>query len=94
MLMVLVYYKFEELELFWQEVDRFLEEQTKVHKRRHEDHLYMPFAISLSYLRNQIAARLPANGKLPTLSTIHYNLRPSNPSQTGALNYSGRFDVR
>lgn len=48
--------KCEELEPFWQEVDRFLEEQATVHERRQGDHLYMPFAISLSDLRNQIAA--------------------------------------
>lgn len=86
--------KCKELEPFWQEVDRFLEEQATVHERRQGDHLYMPFAISLSDLRNQIAARLPGDARLPTLSTIRYNFWPPNPSQKSALNYTGRFKVK
>lgn len=54
----------------------------------------MPFAISLSDLRNQIAARLPGDARLPTLSTIRYNFWPPNPSQKSALNYTGRFKVK
>jgi succinate dehydrogenase flavin-adding protein (antitoxin of CptAB toxin-antitoxin module) len=69
-----------ELEPFWQEVDRFLEEQAIVHERRHGDYLSMPFAISLSDLRNHITARLPGDDRLPTLSTIRYNFWPPNPS--------------
>lgn len=40
--------KCEELEPFWKEVERFLDEKAVVHERRHGDHMYMPFALSLN----------------------------------------------
>ncbi|VDI23114.1 Hypothetical predicted protein [Mytilus galloprovincialis] len=62
--------KCEDLEPFWKELESFLNEKTVVHERRGADHEYMPCAISLSDLRNQIASRLTNEARIPNLDML------------------------
>ena len=82
------------LDLFWEELDKYLAEITAVHERRHRDTLYMPFAISAKDLIEQIKKRLPDGTPVPSISWLKLNFQPSNPYHRAAMNYTERFKVR
>ena len=81
-------------EPFWDELKRFLEEKAAVHERRHGDHLYLPFAISVESLQREIQSRLLADTPVPSASWIRLNFWPSNPYTRTAMSYTGRFKVK
>ena len=82
------------LDLFWEELDKYLAEITAVHERRHRDTLYMPFAISAEDLIEQNKKRLPDGTPVPSISWLKLNFQPSNPYHRAAMNYTGQFKVR
>ncbi|XP_065929132.1 uncharacterized protein [Magallana gigas] len=82
------------LEPFWSELGKFLDEKSVVHERRHTDTQYMPFAMSVEDLRNQIIKRLPEGTPAPSTSWIRLNFCPSNPMHNSAQNYTGKFNVK
>lgn len=55
---------------------------------------YMPLAISVNDLRNQVMKRLPPETECPSRSWIHLNFQPNNPFVKSAVQYTGRFDVK
>ena len=79
---------------FWEEIGKYLDEKSAVHERRHGDTQYMPFAISVEDLRNQIIERLPEGTPAPSTSWIRLNFHPRNPYSKSAANYTGRFNVK
>ena len=79
---------------FWEEMGKYLEEKSAVHERRHTDTQYLPFAISVEDLRNQILERLPEGTPAPSVSWIRLNFHPGNPYYKSAINYTGRFNVK
>ncbi|XP_060585359.1 uncharacterized protein LOC132741240 isoform X2 [Ruditapes philippinarum] len=79
---------------FWDELEKYLQEKSVVHERRHTDASYMPFAISITDLRDQILERLPSGSAAPSPSWIRLNFLPSNPYVKSALNYTGRYNVK
>lgn len=82
------------LEPFWSELGKFLDEKSVVHERRHTDTQYMPIAMSVEDLRNQIIKRLPEGTPAPSTSWIRLNFCPSNPMHNSAQNYTGKFNVK
>ena len=53
-------------DIFWDEQQRFVDEQCAVQERRHGiDHLYLPVTISLDGLRQTIKSRLPEIVAIP-----------------------------
>lgn len=76
------------------ELNKYLDEKAVVHERRQHNVNYMPFAMSVEDLRNQIKQRLPANSKIPSVSWIKLNFFPSNPFLSTSVNYTGRFKVK
>lgn len=82
-------------EPFWTELGKLLDEETAVHERRStQEHTYLPFAISVADLREQVLKRLPAGTPAPSTSWIRLNFYPSNPYTQSALNYTGQFRVK
>lgn len=79
---------------FWKELQSYLNEKSVVHERRHTETAYMPFAISVTDLRQQILARLPPNSEAPSESWIRLNFSPSNEYAESAARYTGMFNVR
>ena len=81
-------------DLFWQELGRFLDEKCAVNERRHGDHLYLPLAISVDDLRQQIIKRLPSGTATPSESWVRMNFWPSNAYTRTAMAYTGQFKVK
>ena len=79
---------------FWEELQKYLDEKSAVHERRQSEIQYLPFAISVEDLRNQILERLPPGSDAPSVSWIRLNFFPSNPYNKSAINYTGRFRVK
>lgn len=79
---------------FWDELVKYLDEKSAVHERRTTNMLYLPFAMSVEDLRNQILERLPEGAEAPSLSWIRLNFSPSNAYLNSAKNYTGRFKVK
>ena len=79
---------------FWNELDKYLNEKSVVHERCHTEVAYMPFAISVSDLTEQILSRLPHGAVAPSESWIRLNFCPSNGYVESAARYTGRFRVR
>ena len=80
---------------FWNEMQAFLDEKVMaVNERRHGDVLYLPLAISVEDLVNQVKNRLPDGTTCPSVSWVRFNFWPSNPHTKAALQYTGRFNIR
>lgn len=81
---------------FWEEMSKskYLGERSVVDERRQTDSTYMPFAISVKDLRQQILQRLPAGTAAPSTSWMRLNFQPKNPNVRLALNYTGKFPVK
>ena len=79
---------------FWAELDRFLDEQSAVHERRRQMYMYMPFAISMEDLRQQIKALLPEVTPVPSISWMRLQFWPSNAYTKTAMSYTGKYQVK
>lgn len=80
---------------FWHETEKYFNEMnTAVQERRHSANSYLPFAISISDLRNQIASRCPEGTPIPSEELIRLQMWPKNPTTKRALQHTGRFTVR
>lgn len=84
----------EKLNPFWEALDQFINRESVVHERRHGNHTYMPIAISLEDLRDQVQKTLPPDTPVPSISWLRLNLWPSNPYGSSAENYTGRFKMK
>ena len=79
---------------FWDEVQQLFNEYTlSVHERRHETHLYLPFAISIIELIDRIKERKPEI-KVPSNKWVRLQFQPRNPSSEVAFSYAGRFPIK
>ena len=81
-------------EPFWEGLEKLIEEKSVVHERRHNDHQYLPFAMSVDDLRNQVEEKLPPGTPIPSTSWIRLNFQPKNPFDKSAKNYTGKFNLR
>lgn len=84
----------EKLNPFWEALDQFINRESVVHERRHGNQTYMPIAISLEDLRDQVQKTLPPDTPVPSISWLRLNLWPSNPYGSSAENYTGRFKMK
>lgn len=82
------------LDPFWKELQQYLDEKSVVHERRQNEVSYMPFAISVRDLREQILKRMPPDAIAPSESWLRLNFYPSNPYIESAAKYTGKFKVK
>ena len=81
--------------IFWDEMGKYFEEQLlAVQERRHGQELYMPLAISIEDLGNQVEKRVPPGTAIPCNETIRLQFMPGNPMHKTAMHYTGRFNVK
>lgn len=57
-------------EPFWEALDKLLPGKSAVHERRHNDLQYLPFAMSVEDLREQVMEKLPPGSSAPSVSWI------------------------
>ena len=87
-------------DVFWSELAAYLDEAgVAMHERRHGEAMYIPFAISVSHLRDIIEGHLKEkfpNTEIPVpgLEWIRLQFLPHNPYSVVALRHTGRFDVK
>ncbi|WAR05775.1 hypothetical protein MAR_021144, partial [Mya arenaria] len=80
---------------FFDEMGKYFDEQIlQVNERRKSEEMYMPFAISIDTLKNEIAKRVPDGTPIPSNETIRLQFSPSNPFHSTALKYTGKFNVK
>jgi hypothetical protein len=79
---------------FWEELGRYLDEKSVVDERKQEQHMFLPFAISVEDLRDIIAKRLLSDAEIPSKSWLLFQFWPSNPYAKCAAQYSGRYNVK
>lgn len=85
----------EQYQLFYDELQKFLAEQElAVHERRHGKELYMPFAISVQDLVNQIIERLPTGTSVPSTETVRLQFHPCYPNRKVSERYNASIDVK
>lgn len=53
----------------------FNEKLIQVYERRHEEELYLPMAIYIEELRDQISKRVPDGTPIPCSETVHVLLK-------------------
>ena len=79
---------------FWDEIQKLFDEYTlSVHERRHEMHLYLPFAISIKELIDRVKER-NLGIKVPSAEWIRLQFQPKNLSSEVAFSYTGRFAIK
>ena len=83
-------------DVFWDECSKLLEESvgTAVDDRRHTNITHIASAISIRDFRDQVAARCPADTKIPSVEWIRLQFWPKAPNSLRALHHTGRFKVR
>jgi hypothetical protein len=78
---------------FLEEMQKFLDEKSVVHERRQNEIAYMPFAISVHDVREQVLSRILPNSAAPTTSWIRLNFFPADGFINSAAQYTGKFKV-
>jgi hypothetical protein len=81
-------------DVFWAKLGKMLDKHTAVDDRRHGDHLYLPFAISVPDLIRQVEKRLQPDTCIPSESWVRFNFWPSNPYTKNAVHYTGQLKVK
>ncbi|KAK6177156.1 hypothetical protein SNE40_015315 [Patella caerulea] len=82
-------------DIFWTELDNYFNEiNLAVHERRHGQHMYLPYAISIEDLVSIIKKRLPENTPIPSNEWVRLQFWPTNPNTITALRYTARFEVK
>ncbi|KAK6189772.1 hypothetical protein SNE40_001768 [Patella caerulea] len=84
----------EKFDPFWEALAKYLDTSSVVHERRHGDHTYLPVAISMEDLREQVANTLPPECPVPSVSWLRMNFWPTDPHTQSASHYTGRFKVK
>ena len=79
-------------DVFWKELQHYLDEVTAVGERRHGDILYTPLAISVCHLQKLIKKRLEekfpvSTPAIPSQEWICLQFSPANPFTEKALCY-------
>ena len=73
-------------DLFWNECQKFFDEHVAaVSERRHGDYLYLPFAISVEDLLQQIKAHLPVDTPIPSSEWLRLQFWPTDPYRPVAV---------
>ena len=64
----------ESLNTFWEELKKFLDESSVVHKRRQGEIAYLPVAMSINDLIGQVKDRLPQGTRCPSESWVRFRI--------------------
>ena len=83
-----------QFEPFWEALDKLLQGKSAVHERRQNDLQYLPFAMSVEDLREQVMEKLPPGSSAPSVSWIRLNFHPKNPYLKSAIHYTGKFNLK
>ena len=80
----------------WNEWGKFLEESvgTAVDDHRHTTITHNASATSIFDFRDPVAARCPADTKIPSIEWIRLQFWPKTPNSKGAIHHTGCFKVR
>ncbi|CAC5421869.1 unnamed protein product [Mytilus coruscus] len=86
----------ESFTVFWEELDKYLNEQTAkaVDDRRHGTVCHSGIAMSVPDLRKIIKSRLPENVPVPSIKWLFLQFQQRNPYQKSALHFTGRFNLK
>ena len=80
-------------DMFWNACHQFLNEESAVDERRHDNITHMARAISIRDLRDQIKQVLPVDAPIPSLEWIRLQFWPKSKANK-QLQHTGRFKVK
>ena len=83
-------------DVFWGEFSKLLAESvgTAVGDRRHTGITHIASAISIRDFRDQVAARCPADTKIPSIEWIRLQFWLKTPNSLRGLHHTGCFKVQ
>ena len=83
-------------DIFWEECDKFLQEQVglAVDERRHCQVTHMASAVSVQDLQEQVASRCPPSAPIPSRSWLSLQFWPKSIHAHSSIHYTGRFKVK
>lgn len=81
---------------FWDELDKYLNEQTAkaVDDRRHGAVCHSGIAMSVPDLLKVIQSRLPENVSVPSEKWLFIQFQPRNPYLKSAIHFTGSFNLK
>ena len=79
---------------FWEECRKYLQEETAVDDRRHDEILHLAKAISVRDLLEQVKAKCPEGIPIPSEQWLRLQFWPKNKTNKSALQYTGKLDVK
>ncbi len=79
---------------FWKKLGEKLDAESVVHERREHEITYLPVAISIRALMEEIAESLPAGTPIPSKSSVRQSFWPCNPYVHAAMCYTGNYRVK
>ena len=81
---------------FWNECQKFFDEHVAAVSERHHgtDYLYLPFAVSVEDLRQQVKARLPADTPVPSAEWLRLQFWLTDLYTSRAIHHTGRFNIK
>ncbi len=79
---------------FWKKMEEIINERTVAHERRHTQVAYMPVAVSVRALVEEIKALLPQGTPIPGMTTVKLSFWPCNPYLHSSISYSADFKVK
>ena len=81
---------------FWDKCQKYFDEHVAaVSEQRHgTDYLYLPVAISIKDLRQQVKSRLPDLTPIPSSEWLRLLFWPCDPDTSRAMHHTGHFNIK
>ena len=84
----------DKFDVFWEELQKKLDEKTVVDERRTKTTMYMPDWISVRDLIDDVTNNCPEGTDIPSESMVRFQFHPTNPYLNTASKYTGKYNVK
>lgn len=79
---------------FWEECEKYINENTAVNDRRHGNVTHLAIALSVRDFVEQVKSRCSSEVPIPSLEWVRLQFWPKTPNSKAALHHTGRLQVK
>ena len=84
----------QDFDVFWNELQKLIEELSVVNERRTDSINYLSDFLSVRDLKEQVLKRCPPGTSAPSEAWIRLQFQPTNPTLRTSLKYTSRFNIK
>lgn len=80
--------------VFWEHMEKYINDMSAVHERRQTTVGYLAVALSTRDLIEQVTKLCPDGTPIPSISWVRYQFHPKNPRSVAARRFKKRFNLK